>query len=180
MTLVHNGKEVVRALPSSDQEMTSEVLRSRAAIVLGDEAASALVWSRRESPHVQISGLISPPGHEKSTARGIHVFVNGRWVRDRNLRYAVLRGYQTHLMAGKFPIAILHLTLDPALVDVNVHPAKTEVRLQYPAEVHGEITLAIRSTLRQGAWSAIAHEEVHEKIQSQNPEPLHFLSLIHI
>jgi hypothetical protein len=94
-------------------------------------------------------------------------FVNGRWVKDKTLRYGILRGYHSHILKGKFPVAVVHVTMDPSLVDVNVHPAKTELRFQYPSEVQNLLALAIRDKLRSmhspkdgfylvESWNAVA------------------------
>lgn len=106
--------------------------------------------------------LISPPGFERGSGKMIHTFVNRRWVKDKVLRYAVLRGYHSHLLKGKFPIAYLHVSMDPALVDVNVHPAKAELRFQYPAELQGLIAMAIRDKLRDGNWTQEVTESIAE------------------
>nr|MDQ3235344.1 hypothetical protein [Pseudobdellovibrionaceae bacterium] len=66
----------------------------------------------------------------------------------------VQRGYHSHLMKGKFPIALLYVTVDPALVDVNVHPAKAELRFQYAQEVQNALVYAIREALRDGNWAS--------------------------
>jgi DNA mismatch repair protein MutL len=75
-------------------------------------------------------------------------------VRDKLLRFALQRGYHSHLMKGKFPIALLYVTVDPALVDVNVHPAKAELRFQYAQEVQNALVHAIREALRDGTWAS--------------------------
>lgn len=170
-TLLHNSKETLRAIPETgtqDEAPGEGAMRQRVASVLGSAVAKELVFVTRTSAHGHIRALLSPPGLDRGNAKMIHTVVNGRWVKDKTLRYGILRGYHSHLMAGKFPIVLLHLTLDPALVDVNVHPAKTEVRFQYGSEIQGEVALAIRSALRQGAWvggDAFASD-------SSGPQPL--------
>ena len=165
-TVLHNGKETLRAISqkaengarsgaSGDESIGELVLRARAQDVLGKEVSDALVYVARKSAHGNIEALVSPPGLDRGNAKHLHTFINGRWVKDKTLRYGVLRGYHSHLMSGKFPIVVLHVTLDPALVDVNVHPAKTEVRFQYASEIQAEIALAIRGALRHGAWAEI-------------------------
>jgi DNA mismatch repair protein MutL len=144
-------------------------LRERAKAVLGRDFAN-LLYVRRSGRYGDLEALISPPGVEKPSGRHMHTFVNRRWVKDKILRYAVLRGYHSHLMKGRYPVVVLHMTMDPTLVDVNVHPAKTELRFQYPSEVQNLVSLAVRETLRDGAWGAapelpvFAHNTVSEKI----------------
>ena len=113
-----------------------------------------LTYVRASSRFGDLEALVSAPGVEKSSGKFLFTFVNGRLVRDRVMRYGILRGYHSHLLKGKFPLVVLHLRSDPALIDVNVHPAKTEVRFQYPDEVQNLIALGIRDQLRSGAWAA--------------------------
>jgi len=146
-----NGKYVLRAekVSHSDQETT---LRERAKQIIED--VDQLLFIKDEIDLGQVIGLVSPPGLDRSTARNIYTFVNGRLVKDKILRFALQRGYHGHLLKGRQPIAIIQVTMDPSLVDVNAHPAKTEVRFQYPEDVQSLISLAIRKVLRDGEWAA--------------------------
>lgn len=150
-SLTHNGKEQFR-VPAVDLEGEA-ALRSRAAAVLGKETADALQYVESHSRYGDVTGLVSPPGFEKVTSKHIVTFVNGRWVKDKTVRYGILRGYHSHLLKGRFPVAIIQLAMDPSLVDVNVHPAKTELRFQYPTEVQNLLALAIRDRLRDADWA---------------------------
>lgn len=128
-------------------------LRERARAVLGKDA-STLLYAVSGSRFGDFEALVSPPGVERAHGRHVYLFVNRRWVKDKLLRYGVLRGYHTHLLKGRFPVAVCHLTTDPSLIDVNVHPAKSEVRFQYPSEIQNLVSTGVRDTLRQGAWAA--------------------------
>lgn len=161
LSLVHNEKEQFR-VPAVRVEKVSlvkggfkgeEALRERAHAVIGKDA-SALMYITAESRYGVLEGLISPPGVEKATAKHVFTFVNGRWVKDKTLRYGVLRGYHSHILKGRFPVAVIHVAMDPSLVDVNAHPAKTEVRFQYPGEVQNLLALAIRDKIRSGVWAS--------------------------
>lgn len=154
-TLVHNGKEQLRAAAvASSLGHTDDVLRKRFTQIFKQEATTPMVSAAAEGSYGQISAIVSAPGVEKATARDIYMFVNGRFVKDKALRFAILRGYHSHLLRGKYPIVVMFLTLDPGLVDVNVHPSKTEVRLQFASELQGMIAMAIRDALRRAEWSA--------------------------
>ena len=156
----HNGKAQLSApvagprssATGSEAEFLS-ALRERAGVVFGSEAATGMIAVSRTSQYGSVIGLVSPPGVERTSGRDMYTFVNARAVRDRLLRFAVLRGYHSHLLRGRFPMVALHVNLDPALVDVNVHPAKTEVRFQYGSELQGLIALAIREGIRSGNWA---------------------------
>ena len=90
---------------------------------------------------------------EKGSSKFLYTYVNGRWVKDKTLRYGILRGYHSHLLKGKFPVCVLHVHIDPAIVDVNVHPAKAELRFQYASELQNIIAQAIRQKLRDSSWA---------------------------
>jgi DNA mismatch repair protein MutL len=155
-TLLHNDREIFSVSPSPKADGLGRgepAMRARAIGILGREDAEQLVYVQRSDRHGHVEALLSPPGLDKATARSCFTFVNGRWVRDKLLRFAIQRGYHSHLMKGKFPVALLYLTIDPALVDVNVHPAKTELRFQYAPEVQNAVVFAIREALREGAWA---------------------------
>jgi DNA mismatch repair protein MutL len=153
-TLIHNGKEQLTALPWTGGDEFEAALRLRAAAVFGEETALSLIFVEKKSAWAHVRALVSPPGIERSSGRDMFLFVNGRHVRDKVVRFGVLRGYHSHLLRGKFPVVALHLEMDPGLVDINVHPAKTEVRFQYASELQGTIALAIREGLRRADWAS--------------------------
>jgi DNA mismatch repair protein MutL len=97
-----------------------------------------------------ISGFIGQAGLSRQTRAQQLVFVNGRAVENPVVSAALREGYHTALMKGQFPVTFLFLNLDPASVDVNVHPAKREVRFRDPARVHEAVVAAIRETLESG------------------------------
>lgn len=169
-TLVHNNKEyfsapALTAVPETGM-FGEAALTARAKAVLGADAA-ALVYVTDENRYGHVEALVSPPGIEKATAKHLYLFVNRRWVKDKTIRFGVMRGYHTHLLKGRYPVAIVHLSMDPALVDVNVHPAKTEMRFQYPSEVQTLLAQAIRKGLRSPAWSAAPAGEDRDPSFSQ-------------
>ena len=160
LRLVHNNREVVASAAVTTGAGEGSVcgigeasLRARAAAVFGEDVASKLIYINEADSHAAVEGLISPPGLEKANGKSMFTFVNQRWVKDKTLRYAVQRGYHSHLMRGKYPVVALHVVIDPSLVDVNVHPAKTEVRFQYGSEVQGVIFKAIMKGLRRADWA---------------------------
>lgn len=94
-----------------------------------------------------VRGLISPPELTRGTRGYISLFVNRRWIQNRRLAFAVAAGYETLLMTGRHPIAILNITVEPREVDVNVHPAKAEVRFRAENEAFRAVREAVRSAL---------------------------------
>jgi len=95
----------------------------------------------------EISGFISPISLTRSNRREITFFVNGRWVQDIALTTALMKAYQTYLMVGRYPVAALFIQLPAEEVDVNVHPAKAEVRFREPDQVFARMQRAIRRAL---------------------------------
>ena len=95
----------------------------------------------------EIKGFISPISLTRSNRREITFFVNGRWVQDFALTTALMKAFQTYLMVGRFPTAALFIQLPPEDVDVNVHPAKAEVRFREPDQVFARMQRAVRRAL---------------------------------
>ncbi len=102
------------------------------------------------SDRIRIRGLIGQAGVSRQSRAQQLVFVNGRAIESPVLTAALREGYHTALMKGQFPVTFLFLDLDPAAVDVNVHPAKREVRFRDPASVREAVVEAIRKTLESG------------------------------
>lgn len=103
-----------------------------------------------DSPTIRIRGLIGQAGVSRQSRAQQVVFVNGRAIESPVLTAALREGYHTALMKGQFPVTFLFLDLDPAAVDVNVHPAKREVRFRDPNSVREAVVEAIRRTLESG------------------------------
>jgi DNA mismatch repair protein MutL len=104
-------------------------------------------------PTIQVFGFIGKPGVSRSDRSQQHLFVNRRPVESKGLNYALLEGYHTALMKGKFPVTFLFIDIDPELVDVNVHPAKREVRFRDEFIVRQCVIDAVRAALEPEAAS---------------------------
>jgi DNA mismatch repair protein MutL len=98
-----------------------------------------------------VSGFTSLPTCYKSTRQHLSFFVNRRWVLSRMLSYAVEEAYHSLLMAGRHPIAVVNITVDPTQIDVNVHPAKTEIRFLKERRVYAAVQRAVRQAILQEA-----------------------------
>lgn len=94
-----------------------------------------------------ITGYTSLPGYFKSTRQHLSFFVNRRWVLSRMLNYAVQEAYHSLLLPGRYPVAVVNITLDPSQIDVNVHPAKTEIRFLKEKRVYRAVLHAIRAAV---------------------------------
>ncbi len=129
-----------------------DALRDRAAQAIGRDAHEHLLPLDATRGAVRVHGLVCSPDHSEATGRGLYLFVNGRWVRDRGAAHAVLRAFAGSLPAGRHPAGVLFVELPLGRVDVNVHPQKHEVRFAEAREVHDAIFHAIAATLRTAPW----------------------------
>lgn len=96
---------------------------------------------------VSVWGIIGAPGVSRSTRDDQHLFVNRRPVENRGLNFALVEGYHTMLMKGRYPLCCLFLEINPALVDVNIHPAKREVKFRQEQSIRRVVTEAVREAL---------------------------------
>ena len=99
------------------------------------------------SDRPRVSGYISRPTCYKATRQFLSFFVNRRWVQSRSLSFAVEEAYHSLLLTGRHPVVVVNVTLDPSLLDVNVHPAKTEVRFLRERQVYAAVQRATRAAL---------------------------------
>jgi DNA mismatch repair protein MutL len=117
---------------------------------------------------LKIHGLISQPHLNRSASTHVYTFINGRYIRDRVVQHAVMEGYRHLLMKGRYPVAVLFLEMDPANVDVNVHPTKHEVRFREQSLIHDFIAETIKSALRPADWVAPSYQE--HRSDTNSPE----------
>jgi len=119
--------------------------------VLGKELAEALVPFERTEPAARggarVRGLAGVPGVARASTKFQYFSLNGRPIRDRNLSHAVKEAYRGLMPPEKHPVAIVQLEAEPGSVDVNVHPAKSEVRFHQPSAVHGLVLTSLRQEL---------------------------------
>ncbi len=127
-------------------------MEDRAAIALGREAARHLVPVDAERGGIRVRGVVTSPDHSAATSRGLYLFVNGRYIRDRALAYAVVRAYAGSLPAGRQPAGVLFLEVGLDRVDVNVHPQKLEVRFQDARVATDALHHAVSEALRPSPW----------------------------
>jgi DNA mismatch repair protein MutL len=121
--------------------------RAILATLYGVETAKQLLEVEAVEDGVRMTGFISPTSLTRSNRRDITFFINGRWIQDTALSAAVTQAYHTLLMVGRYPLTALFLDLEPASVDVNVHPAKAEVRFREPDRMFSFVQRAVRRAL---------------------------------
>ena len=117
--------------------------------IMGYETASSMLPALLEADDTRVSGYIGNTNLHRSNRNDISVTVNGRWIQDSNLAYAIEQGYANSLPLGRRPIAVIHLEVPPELVDVNAHPTKQEVRFRHESKIFASIQRAVReATIR--------------------------------
>jgi DNA mismatch repair protein MutL len=138
----------------------------RVKAILGKEIYDHLQTFEMEDREIKISGLASLPSFSKGHPDGIYIYVNRRSVKDRVIYKAVTEAYRHTLPSGKFPVAILFITLPPYAVDVNVHPTKAEVKFREPERVYQAVYTALRTVL--GDVSPLAEREMRPQKESKS------------
>ncbi len=113
------------------------------ASLYGAEVAARMLPLEGEHRDTRVWGLCSPPDVNRPSRTYQSFFVNGRWVRNRMLGIALEEAYHTHLMVGRHPLCVLHISVPPELLDVNVHPTKSEIRFLYDREVFSAVRNAV-------------------------------------
>ena len=143
LTLSHNGRTVMN-LPGGSDEAGRQ---HRIAGICGKEFAAQSIYMEREVEGIALSGWVGLPTFNRSQPDMQYWFVNGRSVSDKTLAHAAKHAYRDVLFHGRFPAYVLHLTIDPAQVDANAHPAKHEIRLRDGRRVHGVVSQGIEAAL---------------------------------
>ena len=137
-----NGQ--VRFQTSGNNQLKEVIYR-----IYGKEVTDHLIDFSLNGKSVHVRGFLGKPEQNRSNRNFEIFFVNGRYVHNDILQKAVEEGYKQYLMQHKFPFCVLHFEFEPEDIDVNVHPAKMEIRLQHGAEVYAEIAAAIRDRLHE-------------------------------
>lgn len=141
-SLHHNGRQLLATLPT-DQGLY------RIAELFGAELSKELIRVEKDDGTYRIEGFISSPVYTRSNRNTQYCFINSRFVRDKILLSATQQGYSHLLPRGQHPVLFLFMTMDPGLLDVNVHPAKAEVRFAFQQDVYRFVSHAVQDALQQ-------------------------------
>ncbi len=145
-----------------------EALDDRIVQLLGDRFLENLTPVEYETDGVRVRGLTSLPHEQKSNSTGLYLYVNRRMVRDRVLTHAVRLAYRDLIPTTSYPILVLFVEMDPTLLDVNVHPAKTEIRFHRSGSVHRAVYHGIEEALlrHRSHFSHLARPVPSDKIRA--------------
>jgi len=170
-TLTHNQRTVLQLAAAKDEDAH----RQRVAKICGDAFAEQCVYVEREVEGIALSGWIALPTFNRSQPDLQYWFVNGRSVSDKTLSHAVRHAYRDVLFHGRYPAYVLNLTMDPAGVDANAHPAKHEVRFRDGRRIHGVVSQAVETALkdtRPGGHDVTPIPMTRDSVFNQGAMPL--------
>ncbi|WP_019769799.1 DNA mismatch repair endonuclease MutL, partial [Streptococcus sobrinus] len=141
-TLINDGRELTKTTGTGD-------LRQAIAGIYGLNTAKKMVEISNSDLDFEVSGYVSLPELTRANRNYITILINGRYIKNFLLNRAILDGYGSKLMVGRFPLAVIDIQIDPYLADVNVHPTKQEVRISKEKELMQLIRKAIAESLRE-------------------------------
>lgn len=166
-SLKHNGSTLLQTLGNGD-------LLQVIAGIYGTATAKQMAAVEGESLDYNISGYVSRPELTRANRQGISAVINGRYIRSFSMAQALLQAYHTLLPINRFPLAVLHIRMDPSLLDVNVHPAKLEVRFSKEAELSQVVEQAVKQAIGRQAYIPQASKNekpavIQEKLELYRP-----------
>ncbi len=164
--LINEGKEILNATSTEHQ-------RTNISYIYGSSIAKDLLKVSRlhEENAIKVEGYISKPLSARNDKTQQAFFVNGRWVKNASMSQAVYDAYHSLLFTGKHPIFILNVDLDPKSIDVNVHPNKTEIKVEQKEIVYQAVYNAVHEALRKNNLIPEFTLEVEEQITFGEPKP---------
>ena len=162
--LRHNKRDVRRFLPAQT-ELEKE---KRIAAICGQPFLEQALYLEADTQNLKVSGWVTQPTYSRSQADQQYFYMNGRLIRDKLISHAVRQAYQDVMYHGRHAAYVLFLTVNPEMVDVNVHPTKREVRFRESRRVHDFLTHTIKQVVAQCEPSTIENT-VETRAQSYLP-----------
>ena len=136
----NNDKEIINLQKAGDTLIRIEN-------IFGNELAESLIQIEGKDAGTILKGFISKPNLSRNSRLDQYLFVNGRSIRDKTIYHAVMQGYGSSIAKGHYPSVFLLLDIDPSQIDVNIHPAKTEIKFTKPQKIHSLISKAVSEAL---------------------------------
>ncbi len=162
--------EIKFSFIQNDQEtyaLPSEKLGKRIVDLFGKSYREQLAACEENTSYVSIKGYVGKPEHAKKTRGEQFFFVNDRFIKNAYLNHAVMSAYERLLPDGSFPFYVLFLSIDPAHIDINVHPTKTEIKFEDERSIYAIIQSAVRKTL--SIHNLIPSLDFDSNVNFQNP-----------
>lgn len=159
--LVSEGTPLVKTVGNKDQIQAI-------AGVYGVETAKKMKEIQHSSFDFEVSGYVSLPELTRASNNYITLIVNGRYIKNYALNRAIINGYGSSLMVGRYPIAVVNVTMDPLLLDVNVHPTKQQIRISSEKELEELISEAIKNRMAKETRIPNALENIHGRSAKRN------------
>lgn len=144
--LTHNGNEIINV-------QQTDSLLERVSSFLGQEMKDDILPMELLTDWLSITGFLVSPSWTRPNRDMQSLFVNNRYIVNKTISHAIYAGYHTMLPVGRYPIVIMFLKIDPSIVDVNVHPTKSEVRFHQEREIHQLVVKAVRETFIKASLS---------------------------
>lgn len=140
--LIHNGRQLLQTDGKND-------LLQVIAAIYGMPVAKHMIPIHNESYDFTIEGFTTKPEETRASRKYMSLFINGRYIRHFALVNAIIEGYHTYLPVGRFPISVVHIKMDPSLVDINVHPAKLEARISKERELVELVKTSVQHSMQK-------------------------------
>ncbi|MCL2706762.1 MAG: DNA mismatch repair endonuclease MutL [Dehalococcoidia bacterium] len=166
-TLVSDGRQ---SMATAGNGKLADVLMHIYGLEVARQMLDITPYGGTASSAIKVSGMAATPAVTRSGNNFISLFINRRWVTSRRLVYAVEEAYHGMLMTGKHPIAVINIEIPSADIDVNIHPTKSEVKINEEAAVFGAVQRAVRQALVQAA-PVLVVSNVTEAAQPAHPAP---------
>lgn len=173
LRLNHNDKKILSSQATTDlrqrvADLFDESVSRACYPILAPDSWLSQALQETGTPQIVVSGLVGHPEISRSHQRHLFLFVNGRAIRDKVIFHAVMEAYRNLLMHGRYPFVVLNISVPTEEVDVNVHPAKSEVRFSNSQAVHRMVQSTLRRTLETEPWKNLASSSA--KSDNQIPD----------
>ena len=166
-TLVHNDKRMLNTNGNGDH---AQVLSA----IYGLHTAKQSIPFYQQSMDFKISGRLVKPEITRAGRQYVYIFINGRYIRNYPIFNAVVAGYHTLLPIGRYPIAMVHIKMDPTLIDINVHPAKLEARISKERELCELVEASIKKAFHKLQLIPEVKQLPKEKLPKSDQQELFF------
>lgn len=166
ISFTHDGREMFRSAGNGN---TQQVI----AAIYGVNVGRKMLPIHGADADFTVDGYVSLPELTRASRQYMTITINHRYVRNYQLSKAIIDGYGSKLMVGRYPVVVINIDLDPLLVDVNVHPAKREVRLSKEPQLSALISEAIRQRIAQQNLIPDVGERAGELLTTNDPETVH-------